>query len=90
MTPKIIEQCSAPEDLEKLRKHIEEDLRLSKAIHALLTAHFGNLVASVDRINQTLMKIFTYGLLMVMAAWALDHFGVEDISKIITAVKADD
>lgn len=88
MTPKVLE-CTAPDELAKMRKHIEEDLRLSQEIHNLLTAHFTALISSLDRINQTLMKIFTYGLLIAVGAWALDHFGAEQITSIIQAVKAD-
>jgi len=81
--------CEAHSDIQEMRTYLEEDLRLSQEMHTLLNSRVTELIATVDRINQTLMKVFFYGMCFIAVSWSIDHFGIDVISKLIGAVKAD-
>ncbi len=84
-----LDRCQAHDDIQELRVAVEEDLGLSRDIHALLNIRVTELISTIDRINETLMKVFFYGVCFAGLAWAVDHFGVEGVAKLIDAVKAE-
>lgn len=82
------DDCSASQDIREMREALEEDLLLSREIRNVLAERVNELISVVDRINQTLMRLFTYGLAAIALAWALDHFGIEKLSALLEAAKA--